>query len=75
MGSEKPGYYGIQADNCCGNPLKKCSFVTKSKYVFTAYVVSDEVEMLELLNKLSFLERVVLFSSCDSVSDVIEPKL
>ena len=66
------GIMGFKPTIVVVNPLKKCSFVTKSKYVFTAYVVSDEVEMLELLNKLSFLERVVLFSSCDSVSDVID---
>lgn len=66
------GIMGFKPTVVVVNPLKKCSFVTKSKYASTAYVVSNEVEMLELLKKLSFLERVVVFSSSDRVSDVID---
>lgn len=66
------GIMGFKPTVIVVNPLKKCSFVTKSKYISTSYVVSNEIEMLDLLNRLSFRERVVLFSSSDRVSDIID---
>lgn len=54
------------------NPLSKNTFISKCKYALTTYVVADEMEMLELLTNFTFLERVVLFSSSDNVSDIID---
>ncbi len=54
------------------NPHGRHSFVTRSRYVKKAYVVPDEVAMLDVLRRLSFPSRVAVLSSSDGAADMID---
>ena len=57
------------------NPHGRHSFVTRSRYVKKAYVVPDEVAMLDVLRRLSFPSRVAVLSSSDGAADMIDQHL
>lgn len=54
------------------NPLGNYSFITKCKYLKSSYVVNDEEAMIAILRHLSFADKIVLFSSSDTCSNIID---